>query len=262
MTAGVITIGIDPTLHVGPVSLAWHGIMIALGLLAGGLLAAQYARKRGLDPERVLSLVTVVGLAGILGARILYLLENDAGALARPADWLGSKGFAFYGALIVGAIAAAWYVHRKRLSARYVDALAAGFPLGMAIGRIGDLISGEHFGPPSNLPWAVRYTSSNAEVPSPGVAYHSGGLYEVLLALAILALIWPLRKRLQRPTMLLWTVVGLYGIGRFFMFFYRSDSPASAFGINTAQWTSLAIVATAVVGAAIARSRLVAAAPG
>ena len=52
MTSGVITIGIDPMIHLGPITLAWHGLTIAAGIAIGGLFAAREARRRGLDPSR------------------------------------------------------------------------------------------------------------------------------------------------------------------------------------------------------------------
>ncbi len=75
-------------------------------------------------------------------------------------------GFAFYGALIAGALAVGAYLWRAKLSVPYLDALAAGFPLGMAVGRIGDVINGEHYGPPSADPWGFRYTDPAHPPPS------------------------------------------------------------------------------------------------
>lgn len=77
----------------------------------------------------------------------------------------------------------------------------------MAVGRIGDVINGEHYGPASTWLLAVRNTHPDADVPSPDVAYHSGGLYEVLIALAIFAIVWPLRHRFTRPLTAVWTVI-------------------------------------------------------
>jgi phosphatidylglycerol:prolipoprotein diacylglycerol transferase len=245
----VITIGIDPSIELGPLTVTWHGLMIAVGIATGGWLAASYARERGLDRETVLNLVLVIALAGIAGARLLYLAQNDAGALVRPGDWFESEGFSFYGALILGTAAVVAYLWRAGLDLRYLDALAAGFPLGMAIGRVGDLINGEHYGPASDLPWAIRHTSPDAEVPSSVVAYHSGGLYEIVLALLMLAVIWPLRHRFQRPAMLLWTVIALYSAGRIAMFFVRSDSETLALGLDETQWISIGLLGIATLGA-------------
>jgi phosphatidylglycerol:prolipoprotein diacylglycerol transferase len=93
----VITIGIDPEVELGPFALSWHGTMIAVGISVGALVARRWARDRGLRSEEILSLVGLIALAGIVGARAFYLLENDPGALLRPAEWPGTRGFSFYG---------------------------------------------------------------------------------------------------------------------------------------------------------------------
>ena len=237
-----ITIGLDPEIHIGPVSLAWHGLTIALGIGVGLAVAVRYGRARNLDGERIQTLVLLLVFAGIVGSRLLYLLQHDPGAILRPADLVGTRGFSFYGALIASPIAAAAYLVRRRLTLSYLDALAAGFPVGMAIGRIGDLINGEHYGGPTDAPWGVRYTHPEALVPTGDVAYHSGGLYEIVLALAMIAVLTPLWSRLRAPTSLLWATILMYAAGRFVMFFARDDS-GTTLGLKGAQWMSLAIAA-------------------
>lgn len=98
-----ITIGIPPSFHIGPVEVAWHGIMIAVGILVGCFLGFRYARERGLDTGRLQIAVVILVLAGIVGARFYYLVQTEADALLRPGDWFNNVGFAFYGALIAGA---------------------------------------------------------------------------------------------------------------------------------------------------------------
>jgi prolipoprotein diacylglyceryltransferase len=78
--------------------------------------------------------------------------------------------------------------------------MAVALPLGVAVGRIGDVINGEHYGPPTDFFLGVRNTHPDASVPSPDVAYHSGGLYDLIIALAVFVAAWPLRNRLRRPT--------------------------------------------------------------
>ena len=245
MAPATITIDVDPTLDLGPLHLAWHGLMIAVGILVGTLVAARVARRRGLDPERVMSAALVMALAGILGARLLYLLLNDAAALGRPHDWFGTNGYALYGAVVLGPVAAALYLGRDR-PLRYLDALAYGFPFGLAVGRIGDVINGEHHGPTTTLPWGLRHPNPEALVPSHTLAYHDGGLYELVLGVVLAVVVIALRDRLRRPGLLLWTVLALYGAGRFVMFFYRSDTESTGLGLNQAQLISVGLVAAAV----------------
>lgn len=254
MTAlSVIEIGIDPTIELGPVSLAWHGITIALGIIIGGLATARYARERGLDLERLSTLGLMLVAFGLLGARLFHLIES--GDIADPGEWLGTRGFSLNGGVVLVAVATAVYVHRERLSLRYLDAVAVGFALGLAIGRVGDVINGEHYGPPSDFFLAVRNTHPEADTPDSAVAFHSGGLYEVLLGATIFALLWPLRHRFRRPTMLLWAVVALYAAGRFVEAFFRLDSAELALGLSVAQWTSVVLLLVAGLGALWARRR-------
>lgn len=248
-TSASIVLDIDPTVEIGPLTLAWHGITIALGILIGGVAARSYARSRDLDADVLSSLAVVLILAGLVGARALFLAENDPAALLRPLSWIGSKGFAFNGALVAALAALVLFVRARSLDLRYLDAVALGFPLGMAIGRIGDLINGEHYGPPTAVPWGVRLVHPEASVPSPGIAYHSGGLYEIVLGAALFGVIWLLRGRFRRPMMLTWAVLGGYAAARFLMFFYRSDSPELAFGLSSSHWTSAVLFLLAVVGA-------------
>ena len=244
----VITIGIDPTIEIGPVTIAWHGLTIAIGILIGGLAVAHDARRRGLDPERVYAIGLILIAGALVGGRAFYLLEH--GDLDDPGAWLGTTGFTFYGGFIAAALGIVYYVRRERLSLSYLDAIAAGLPLGLAIGRIGDVINGEHYGPASDFFLAVRNSHPDALTPNPDLAYQSGGLYEVLLGAIVFAVVWPLRKRLEPwPLALMWLMLALLAIGRFFEFFLRSDSSDLALGLEIAQWTSLLLFAISLVGA-------------
>jgi phosphatidylglycerol:prolipoprotein diacylglycerol transferase len=238
--AAVITIGIDPEIHLGPLTIAWHGLTIAIGIVVGGLLAAHYLRERGLDTEPLYTIGALVALGGIVGGRLFYVLEHGGPVF-------GTRGFTFDGGFILAAALTVGYVWRQGLGARYLDAVAVGLALGVAVGRIGDVINGEHYGPQSDFLLAVRNSHPDALTPNPDLAYHSGGLYEVLLASLIFAIAWPLRHRLP-PGALTWLVVGLFSFGRFFEFFARSDSPELALGLNNAQWTSLGLLVIAGAG--------------
>jgi prolipoprotein diacylglyceryltransferase len=72
----VITIGVDPTIEIGPVTIAWHGLTIAVGILIGALAAAYDARRRGLDPQRLYAIAMIVVIGALVGGRVFYLLEQ------------------------------------------------------------------------------------------------------------------------------------------------------------------------------------------
>lgn len=248
-----ITLDINPMIEVGPLTLSWHGLTIAIGILIAGALAVRFGKELGLDPDEMVTVALIMGVAGFIGSRLFYLAVNEPLSLLNPLDWVGTRGFAIYGAVILGPLASLIFLRRRKLSLRYLDALAAGFPLGLAIGRIGDVINGEHHGPPTDAPWGIIRTSLGADVPSPTIAYHDGGLYEVALGLILFALIWPLRHRFQRQLTLLWTVVGLYSVGRFLMFFYRVDSEPVIAGLYEAQLVSLGLLLISGLGLVAAR---------
>jgi phosphatidylglycerol---prolipoprotein diacylglyceryl transferase len=243
----VITINIDPTIEIGPITVAWHGLTIAIGIVVGGLAAAYDARRRGLEPDRLYAAGLILILGALVGGRGFYLLEH--GRLDDPAAWFSTTGFTFYGGFIAAALGIAYYIHHERLSLSYLDAIAAGLPLGIAVGRIGDVINGEHYGPATDFFLGVRNTHPDALTPNRNIAYHSGGLYEVMIAVIVFAIVWPLRKRLKRPLALMWLVIALFAVGRFFEFFVRSDSADLALGLEIAQWTSLLLLAVAAGGA-------------
>lgn len=244
----VITIGIDPNIHLGPITLAWHGLTIAIGVAIGGLLAGRLAQARGLRSDPLYAIAGLLMLGGIVGGRIFYVLEHGG-------PLLGTRGFTFDGGMILAAVLVAGYVWRSGLSGRYLDVVAVGLPLGVAIGRIGDVINGEHYGPQSDFLLAVRNSHPDALTPNPHLAFQNGGLYEVLLGLLVFAVMWSVRNRARHPGDLAWLVLGLFAIGRFVEFFARSDSPGLALGLDNAQWTSIALLVVVVAGQRLGNHR-------
>jgi phosphatidylglycerol:prolipoprotein diacylglycerol transferase len=116
------------------------------------------------------------------------------------------------------------------------DISVLGISLGEAIGRIGDIVNGEHHSVPcEGLPWCVRYTHPNTLGQSTSV--HPTGLYDGLLMLAIfvvLYLYW-LRLRGRPPEARIWAgYLVLLGGGRFLLSFLRTD-PLFLDGLQQAQ---------------------------
>jgi len=248
LETAVITIGIPPEIHLGPLTLAWHGITIAVGIFVGGVAASRWLRARALDVEPLYTIALLLILGGVIGGRLFYVLEQGG-------PLLGTRGFTFAGGFIAAGLLLALYVRRNRLDVSYLDGVALALPLGIAIGRIGDVINGEHYGAQSTSLLAVRNSHPDALTPNAAVAFENGGLYEVLLGLAVLAVLWPLRDRLPRAGDLAWLVLALFAVGRFFEFFLRTDSPELALGLSNAQWTSAAMLAAAIVGRTVAARR-------
>ena len=115
----------------------------------------------------------------------------------------------------------------------------------MAIGRIGDVINGEHFSHATALPWGVFYTHINSAGANRPVS-HPAVVYEIILDLLILAIIWPLRNRLRPHGMVFVLYGALYAVGRFFVSFVRVETNSYFLGINEAQIVSLSIMIIAI----------------
>ncbi len=232
-----ITIPWDPNLvKFGPFTLSWHGLFTAVGIAAGVYLCALIGRREGFTEDDVYSIALVGVPAGIIGARAMFVWENKIRFEGHWIDVLkvNEGGITIYGAIILGVLAAAAYGWiRKMPVTRGLDVAGFGALLGMAIGRIGDLINGEHIAKVSSLPWAVKYTDPN----SPGypfsatasgafVARHPATTYEMigdLLIIGIMAIIFVKLWR-TRPGIAFFTGVVLYSAMRFGVSYLRVDS--------------------------------------
>jgi len=136
---------------------------------------------------------------GLIGARLYYDVQSGWWFyLTHPqhifAFWEG--GMAFFGAIFASLIVL--IVMARRHHILFWDLLDAGVLFGAAgqpIGRLGNVMNGEILGPPSNLPWAIRYTNPASMAPHLGVAYQPANLYEAIGTLLILAVLLYLRRR-------------------------------------------------------------------
>ena len=143
-----------PTLfRIGHFSVSTYGVLAALAALVGGWVAARGFRERKLSPDDAWSLVVWGVLAGFAGAKLYYVaLQGDLSAL-----W-SRGGFVWYGGLIGGAIAVGLLARHKKLPlGSTADAFAPALALGQAIGHLGCFFSGDSYGLPSSLPWAVAF---------------------------------------------------------------------------------------------------------
>ncbi len=168
-----INIDINPEIHkFGGLLLTWHGVFTAVGIAAGVYLAVLIGRKQGFLEDDIYSVALLAIPCGIVGARGLFVAERwgQPGLTnALDAFRINEGGISIYGAVLGGIAGGLVYcLFRKLPLRRGADVSAFGALLGMAIGRIGDIINGEHFAKASGLPWAVRYTNTN----SPSVLSH------------------------------------------------------------------------------------------
>ncbi len=143
-----------------------YGVMLTLALVLAVASAVRLGRDQGIHPEIILSLAIWIGVAGILGARLLYVIEYwDAyrrpswGATLAEILKVHQGGLVVFGGLIGAAVAFGLFVWRHRLPAlALADVAAPALALGQAIGRIGCFLNGCCFGGVSDLPYlAVQF---------------------------------------------------------------------------------------------------------
>ncbi|MCK6565229.1 MAG: prolipoprotein diacylglyceryl transferase [Dehalococcoidia bacterium] len=247
-----IEIHIDPTMaELGPFTLAWHGFFTAIGIIAGVTLSVRLARAKGLDPN-VGQEIALVGVpSAIAGARLFYVAEHwnrFSEDLPHILTGITEGGITLYGGLIGGVLGGLAYgVYRRVPVLRFLDVAAPGMILGQAIGRLGDLINGEHRGTPTDLPWAVRYTHPNT-LGDPGVAVHpTAGGYELLGDLAILAILLLVVARVARQPgwVFAWYLL-LYAGLRASLSPFRLDE-AGALGAAIPQLVGIGVIAAALI---------------
>lgn len=224
----MLEINIDPTLvQAGPLIITWHGFFTAVGVLAGITLAVQYGALVGCNEETITSVALWSVIGGIVGARLIHVIDQWGYYSRDPLLILkiNEGGLAIFGAVIGGPLVGAVYAWRRGFSIpRLLDVGAVGLIMGMAVGRLGDIINGEHHGTPADLPWAVRYVHENT-LGQPGQSVHLAVGYEMLMDIVIFGLLVSLFGRLPRAGMIFWLFGALYSFGRFFIQFYRTDTP-------------------------------------
>jgi len=252
-----ININIDPTMfHLGPFTLTWHGFFTAVGIIAGVSLSVWFAKKDGIPPD-VAQEIALVGVpCAIVGARLFYCFEHwnsfSGSNLPKIVTGITEGGITLYGGLLGGVVGGLIYsLWRKWPIAIALDAAAPGMILGQAIGRIGDLINGEHHGTASSLPWAVRYTNPNTLGELGKSVNPTAGGYELLGDLLILAiLVFVLRRFIKVPGWVFCSYIILYSFLRFPLSYMRLDEQ-ELFHVPIPQFTSAFIIGIAVIAAGI-----------
>ena len=238
-----IKIGIDPEIvSVIGIEVTWHGLFTALGVVVGVSIATYFARKRSYPEDMIYNVALFLVIGGIIGARGLYVIENwsifddDLGKIFA----LNEGGISIYGALIGGTIGAWTYAYITKVPnlPRAADIAALGGIVGMAVGRIGDVINGEHFASDTSLPWGVVYTDPNSpsfiQFGPDALAQHPAVAYELIGDMLIFGILLLVYFNVKRAGVTFFAFVFLYGLMRTLVSFLRMDE-LIFLGLRTAQ---------------------------
>ncbi len=228
---------------IGTVRVAWHSIFAFTGSLLAGIISVRLSRHLIRD-DRVYLYAIAVFVGGLITARLGHVADNWVAYADAPERivTLAGGGIAVTAAPIGSTIAGLIVARRLRLPQGFMlDVSAIGIVIGLAIGRIGDVINGEHHAIAcSGLAWCVRYT--HPETLGQMTFVHPVVVYDALVDLLIAAAAYAYWRRIRgRPPegRAYLVVLGVYGAARFASSFLRVD-PVVLVGLQEAQLLGLA----------------------
>jgi phosphatidylglycerol:prolipoprotein diacylglycerol transferase len=246
---------VDPVIfEFGPLALRWYGLLMLLAILTAAQIASWQLTRQGEDPDNLWDMLFWILIPGFLGARLYYVfIQSPRGAgglgyyLANPTEilkiWGG--GIHIFGGFIAGGLALWIYTRWRKLNPfPYLDAIALGLPVAQAIGRWGNFINQELYGPPTTLPWGLKIESTHRIPPYNDLAtypdstrFHPLFLYESLWNMVGFVLLLWIARRFEKnlkPGDLALSYLIWYPLGRFFIEFLRTDSwffPGTPFNV-------------------------------
>jgi phosphatidylglycerol:prolipoprotein diacylglycerol transferase len=236
---------VDPIIfEFGPIALRWYGLLMATAVLVGAFIASKEVERRGQKADDFWDMLFWVLIPAFIGARLYYVFvqsprtaEGFGRYLENPLEifkiWTG--GIHIFGAFIFGGIALWLYTRVRRLPPLiFLDSITLALPLSQAIGRWGNFINQELYGPPTTLPWGLRIDRPHRIPPyndltqyPDSVRFHPLFLYESLWNFIGFGLLFWISRRFRSQLRdgditllyLIW-----YPLGRFFIEFLRTDS--------------------------------------
>src|SRR5690242_6587413 len=246
----------------GPLTIYSFGAFMALAALSAAWVVHAELKRRGYNTELASTIVFAAAIGGLLGARLLFIIEEWNNFLAAPMNYiLTGAGFTWYGGFLGGVIAVSWVIKKNKIPWLVgADIAAPALALAYGVGRLGCHFAGDgDWGKVTDVPWGVAYTHAiigwvdpSTGIPyPPGVRVHPTPIYEFLEAAVIFGILWSLRKRQYATGTIFWLYLILAGVARFVVEFWRINPPF-ALGLSEAQWFSILMM---IVGAALLLTR-------
>jgi phosphatidylglycerol:prolipoprotein diacylglycerol transferase len=227
-----------PLVEIGPLRLSSGGLLLLVSIIVGGWLVGRVARARGGAQlaRQADDCFYPVLIGAAAGARLWYGLFNLDLYSRNPGMFVALRvgDFAWPGALLGGLLIGYLWCRRNGFDApKLADSAALTLPAMQVIGSVGVLLSGEAFGAPTNLPWAI---------PLFGAMRHPTQIYFALAALGSLSALWLLARRPLPVGALFMSYLGLQGLTLLLIEALRADSLVFPGGIRAAQVFGLALL--------------------
>lgn len=229
-----------------------YGLMMAIAFLVGTWLALREARRLSIDEDKLTSVILVVLVSSIVGARALYVLEHvqafrrEWGSVV--AVWEG--GLTLYGGVVAGTIGGLLMARHLGLPMwKVADAVTPSFALGTMFGRVGCYLNGCCYGVPTTMPWGVHFPDDSfASLEFGNAAVHPSQLYFAFAGLLLFLVTWTLRKRFEVPGTLFWLFMLLFAMARVILDMTRAYEPEAM----VATWGMVTLHESQVVSIALA----------
>ncbi|CXT04426.1 prolipoprotein diacylglyceryl transferase [Staphylococcus aureus] len=245
---GIVFNYIDPVaFNLGPLSVRWYGIIIAVGILLGYFVAQRALVKAGLHKDTLVDIIFYSALFGFIAARIYFVIFQWPYYVENPSEiikiWHG--GIAIHGGLIGGFIVGVIVCKVKNLNPFQIgDIVAPSIILAQGIGRWGNFMNHEAHGGPVSRAFLEQLHLPNFIIENMyinGQYYHPTFLYESIWDVAGFIILVNIRKHLKLgETFFLYLT--WYSIGRFFIEGLRTDSLMLTSNIRVAQLVSILLI--------------------
>lgn len=206
---------------IGTFEVHTFGLILILAFGAAFLVGRARAPRYGLTAEQVADAFFWTLVAGVLGARLGFILQELPHYIAHPEQLFSLKfqGLTSYGGLVGGLIALLLLARKHKVRARtYLDLAGVPLLLGHAIGRIGCLLNGCCYGGQCTLPWAIHVDGQTG-------LFHPAQIYDSLMTLGGMFLLIQIEKRGLRPGQSVCLAVIFYSLSRFIYEFWRAGTP-------------------------------------
>jgi len=231
---------------IGYIAVRWYGLLIAIGALAGYILAEKRLVKNGVSRSKIEKILLVMIISGLIGARIGFVIQNvpfySKNIIEIFAVWHG--GLSIQGAMIAGIIGLLILAKKYKLNFLVLaNSISPHIMLSSAIGRYGNFFNQEIVGKPSErIPWKMFVAESNRPVEYESFSfYHPVFLYESILLILAYVIYLLLRNKYGDKIGFAYTLV-LYSAIRIIVEFFRIDYRPIFLYLDLAQWVSIAIM--------------------
>ena len=229
--------------------LSWHGFFSFVAVATAVYLVGRWAPMKGIDPDDIYAIAIWAIIGGIIGARLVHVIDNwsfyQYNLLQILFIWSG--GIGIWGGILGGFLGGAAYaLVAKHPVGVVADLTAPAMLLVQTIGRLGDIVNGEHCARAAAefifaFNWVNSDSNAGACANGIGVPVQPVIAYEMLWNLAALFVIWKLRDRFKPDGMLFALYLAFYAVGRFLVTFLRQDM-VWAFGLQEAHFIAILVL--------------------